>query len=196
MDPAALSMTGSDITQLLVAASDGSAGAMDALLPAVYDRLRTEARRQLRRERDDHTLNTTALVHEAYLKLVDQKRIEWKNRNQFFWVAAQAMRRILVDYARSRARQKRGSGFTLVPIQEAAVASEEQPELLVALDEALKILEKQNERQARVVECRFFAGYSVSETADILDISDRTVKREWAVARTRLFQILKEMMGP
>jgi RNA polymerase sigma factor (TIGR02999 family) len=193
METAALSMTRSDITQLLVAASDGSSGAMNALLPAVYDRLRTEARRQLRREREDHTLNTTALVHEAYLKLVDQKRIEWKNRNQFFWVAAQAMRRILVDYARGRSRQKRGAGFVLVPIQEAAVASAEQPELLVALDEALQILEAQNERQARVVECRFFAGYSVSETADILDISDRTVKREWAVARTRLFQILKEM---
>ncbi|MBO6574338.1 MAG: sigma-70 family RNA polymerase sigma factor [Rhodothermales bacterium] len=193
MEAPTISMTRSDITQLLVAASDGNEGAMEALLPAVYERLRTEARRQLRRERSDHTLNTTALVHEAYLKLVDQKRIQWKNRNQFFWVAAQAMRRILVDYARGRARQKRGAGFTLVPIQEAAVASSEQPEMLVALDEALKLLEQQSERQARVVECRFFAGYSVSETADILEISERTVKREWAVARTRLFQTLQTM---
>ena len=180
----------SDITQMLRAVSEGDERAVDGLLPVVYERLKAEAHRQLLHERKGNTLNTTALVHEVYLKLVDQRDAKWNDRHHFYRVAAQAMRRILVDQARSKLREKRGSGIPNEPLMEAVLAAEEQPEILIALDSALLLLEKKDERQARIVEFRYFGGYSITETADVLGVSERTVKRDWTVARTFLFRII------
>jgi len=176
------------ITRLLVDARRGSQTALDALLPLVYDELQRMAHAQLRAERNDHTLNTTALVHEAYLKLVDQ-RVEWENRAHFFGIASIAMRRILVSYARAHGRQKRGGDAERVPFDErveGGVISTERADEIVALDEALDRLAAIDGRAARVVECRFFGGLSIEETAAALDISPITVKRDWLAAKTWL----------
>ncbi|MCC5941921.1 MAG: sigma-70 family RNA polymerase sigma factor [Balneolaceae bacterium] len=157
-------------------------------LPLVYDELRNLAHRQLRGERPGHTLNTTALVHEAYMKLINNPpEGDWNGRRHFFGIAARAMRQILVNYALMRSRKKRSGSMNLQPFEDEIYLSEEKAEELIVLDEALKELEKLNERQGRVVECRYFAGYNVEETADILGISPATVKRDWTSARAWLF---------
>jgi RNA polymerase sigma factor (TIGR02999 family) len=162
--------------------------AMNDILPLVYNELHRMAARQMRSERDDHTLCTTALVHEAWLELVKLNRMQWQNRGHFLAIAAQAMRRILIDYAVARRRHKRGGGVPLVRLDDAnvlAVATQQDGDLL-ALDEALDRLRSMNLRQASVVECRFYGGLSVEETAEALDISPATVKREWSTARAWL----------
>jgi RNA polymerase sigma-70 factor, ECF subfamily len=175
-----------EVSRLLIAWREGERTALDELFPIVYRELRQIAHRQLRNERRGHTLNTTALVHEAYLKLVKFDRIEWKNRAQFFAIAARAMRRILVDYALSRKRQKRGGGEALLNLEDVVVMIDDRADEMVALNQALERLEAIDPRHTRVIECRIFAGMSVEETADALDLSPATVKRDWAVARAWL----------
>lgn len=175
-----------DTHDVLRRLADGDEGALDELYPLVYDDLRRVARGQLARERPDHTLDTTALVHESYLRLVGSTAIDVDGRAHFLSVAARAMRRILVDHARRKGARKRGGGMvveSLTPTM--AVAVERSPELL-ALDEALERLEQLDLRQSRVVECRVFGGMTVEETAEILDISPATVKRDWTLARAWL----------
>jgi len=174
------------ITQALVELAHGDASAHDRLFPLVYDALRELARRELRRERPDHTLSATALVHEAYLKLVQLERIDWKGRAHFFGVCAPVMRQVLISHARGRNAAKRGAGAPKLPLSDALAVAEERPDELVALDGALTRLEALSPRQARVVEARFFAGLSVEETAAVLGISPATVKREWTAARAWL----------
>jgi RNA polymerase sigma factor (TIGR02999 family) len=181
-----------DVTVLLSELAGGDPDAMDRLLPIVYDQLRDMARRELRRERADHTLGATAIVHEAYLKLVQLDRVSWEGRAHFFGAAAMVMRRVLISYARARNAQKRGSGASRVPLEDVVLAAQERPAELLALDEALERLKALNERQARVVECRFFAGMGIDETAMALGISNATVRRDWAVARAWLNRELSE----
>ena len=161
---------------------------MEHMFVVVYNELRQLAARKLRGERDDHTLSTTALVHEAWLELNKLNRIQWQNRGHFLAVAAQAMRRILIDYAVARRRQKRGGGQVVVSLDDgdALAIAHDRADELVELEEALERLQAINERQAKVVECRFFGGMSVEETADALNVSPATVKREWAIARAWL----------
>lgn len=176
----------SDVTQALVALSDGDRSALDRLLPLVYDQLRRMAERELRHERVDHTLSATALVHEAYLKLAQLDQITWEGRAHFFGACARAMRRILISYARMKKAEKRGAGSEHVSVDNVMVAAGSRPQDLLALDEALEKLESLDERQARVVECRFFAGMGVGDTAEALGISPATVKRDWTLARAFL----------
>ena len=177
------------ITQLLNQWSNGDAEVLDDLMPLVYKELRRQAAGYLRRERSDHTLQPTALINEAYLKLVDQRDVKWQNRAHFFAIAAQAMRRILVDYARERKREKRGGAAENLPIEEAAfVVSKGKSIDLVALDEALTRLAKFDERQARVVELKFFSGLDIDETAAVLGVSNVTVRRDWNMAKAWLHQ--------
>jgi RNA polymerase sigma factor (TIGR02999 family) len=187
---AAMATESQHITQLLRQWSDGRREALDELMPLLYDELRRQARRYLRKERAGHTLQTTALIHEAYLKLVDQNQVEWQNRAHFFGIAAQMMRRILVDYAKTRHRRKRGGAAENLPLEEAAlVAMPAAPEKsidLVALDEALTRLAEFDPRQARVVELRYFSGLDIDETARVLGISNATVRREWNLAKAWL----------
>jgi RNA polymerase sigma factor (TIGR02999 family) len=178
----------SDVTQLLLAWGAGDRSAGDRLLPAVYAELRRQAARAMRREPTEHTLQATALVHEAYLRLVDQRRVVWQNRAHFFGVAAQLMRRILVDHARARHAAKRGGAaqqLTLHDADAAAVSGEERVDVL-ALHEALERLAALDAVQARLVELRYFGGLNIEETAQALDVSPATVKREWAIARAWL----------
>jgi RNA polymerase sigma-70 factor (ECF subfamily) len=175
-----------EVTQLLLDWSDGDQAAFDALMPLVYDELRQMARRYMSRERPGHTLQTTALVNEAYLRLVDQKRVHWQNRAHFFAVASQAMRRILIDYARKQRYAKRGGGAPKISLEEAAVMSQERAADLVALDEALTTLASIDPQQSRVVELRFFGGLTIEETAEVLKLSVDMVKREWATAKAWL----------
>ncbi|NNF58615.1 MAG: sigma-70 family RNA polymerase sigma factor [Rhodothermaceae bacterium] len=183
----------SDVTQLLLDLGEGDPEAMDRLLPIVYDELHRLAHRHRRGERPDHTLNTTALVHEAYLKLVRLDRLQWQNRAQFFALAAQAMRRVLITYAERRRAQKRGGGVHPIPLDENLLLTNQQSEELLALDEALERLKAMSERQHGVVECRFFGGLSVEETAAALGISPATVKRDWALARAWLNRELRTL---
>ena len=176
-----------NITQLLMDWNEGNSEALDKLMPLVYDELHRQAARFLRRERADHTLQTTGLIHEAYLKLVDQREVNWESRTHFFAIAANLMRRILVDYARSRNRDKRGGDLVKLPIEEAEyVAGKEKGINLIALDEALSRLEKIDERQARIVELRYFADLTLEETAKALKISRTTVADDWMVAKAWL----------
>lgn len=176
----------SEVTRILGQMADGDPAAMERLLPLVYEELRELARREMRREREGHTLGATAVVHEAYLRLAELDRITWEGRAHFFGAAAMAMRRVLISYARSRNAQKRGAGAVPVPIEDVVLAARERPEEILALDEALTRLEEVNSRQARVVECRFFAGMNIDETAAALGISNATVRRDWALARAWL----------
>ena len=178
----------SQVTQLLVSWGNGNQQSLEALIPLVYDELRRQARRYLRRERPDHTLQSTALVHEAYVKLIDQRQATWHNRSQFFGVAAQLMRRILVDHARSRGAIKRGAGVTKLAIAEEVAALEMRNVDLISLDASLKQLEQMDPQQARIVELRFFSGLSIEDTADALGISTATVKRDWALAKAWLYR--------
>ncbi|MBA4182404.1 MAG: sigma-70 family RNA polymerase sigma factor [Acidobacteria bacterium] len=177
------------ITQLLKQWSDGKREVLESLMPLVYDELRRQASRFLIKERSNHTLQTTALINEAYLKLINQREVVWQNRAHFYAIAAQAMRRILVDYARQRQREKRGGKAEDLPLEEAiSIVSQEKSVDLVALDNALTRLEKFDERQARVVELRYFSGLSLDETAEVLGVSNVTVRRDWNVAKAWLFQ--------
>jgi len=178
--------TPKSITQLLVAWSDGDQSALDQLVPLVHAELRRLARSYMRRERQGHTLQTTALVNEAYLRLVEQKQVRWQNRAHFMAIAAQLMRRILVDYARRRQYQKRGAGALQVTLSQAeSIAKEDSPDL-VALDEALVSLAEIDPQRSRVVELRFFGGLSIEETAEVLKISPTTVERYWTFAKAWL----------
>ena len=175
----------SDLTELLLAVQGGSPDAVDRLMPLVYDELKALAASYLRVERTDHTLQTTGLVHEAYLKLVDQRRTTWQNRAHFFGIAAQAMRRILVDHARRRQARKRDAGRPVTLDDELAGTGPRSEELL-AVDEALQRLTGLDPRQARIVELRYFAGLSIEETAEAVAVSPATVKREWLSAKAWL----------
>jgi RNA polymerase sigma factor (TIGR02999 family) len=189
-DPPVPPADAAPITDLLLQASGGDAAAIDRLLPVVYDQLHRIAHRALQGERSGHTLGTTGVVHEAYLKLVDQTRVGWRDRAHFFAVAALAMRRILVDYARRHRRAKRGGGASIVTLDDGVVSLDERAENLVALDEALTRLSELNPRLSRVVECRFFGGLTEEEIAEALGVTTRTVKRDWAKARGWLYQEL------
>ena len=172
---------------MLRAWGEGDRAVLDQMLPLVHDELHRQAHRYLRRERDNHTLQTTALINEAYLKLVDQRAVQWQNRAHFFGIAAQAMRRILVDYAKHRNREKRGGAAADLPLEEALfVAATGQSIDLLALDEALTRLALIDEQQARVVELKYFSGLSIEETAEALGISPATVKRDWRMAKAWL----------
>jgi RNA polymerase sigma factor (TIGR02999 family) len=178
-----------DVSSLLCAWSDGDRRALDALTPIVYAELRRLAHRYMRRERADHSLQTTALVNEAYMRLVDYKRMRWQNQAHFFAVCAQLMRRILVERAR-RHNLKRGRGLQHVPLDEAAVVSDDLSVDFVALDDALNALARVDPRKVQVVEMRFFGGLTVDETAVVLKISPVTVRREWSAARIWLYREL------
>lgn len=185
---------GSDVTALLVAWGNGEEAAGGVLIDAVYGELRRLARGYLGRERPGHSLPPTALVHEAYLKLVDQRRVRWQNRTHFFAIAAQQMRRILVDHARARAAAKRGADLT-VPLTGIDVGVDPRAPDLLALDEALNALARIDRRQSQLVELRFFGGLTVEETAAVLGIAPITVKRDWTLARTWLYRELKGRAG-
>ena len=175
-----------DVTQLLADVQNGRPDAASQLMPLVYEELRRLARRQMRRERSDHTLQATALVHEAYFRLVNQPERSWQNRTHFIRIAAQVMRRMLIDHARARLTAKREGGLQRVPLEEPLLFTEEQSDELLALNEALERLAQFDARQSRVVELRFFGGLTVEETAEALGISPKTVKRDWCVARAWL----------
>ncbi len=173
--------------------SGGKQDALDKLMPLVYDELHRQAARFSRKERQGHTLQTTALINEAYLKLIEQQSVNWESRTHFYAIAAQAMRRILVDYARTAHRKKRGGNDIKLPLEEAMlVAAEESPVDLIALDEALNKLGEQDERQARVVELRYFSGLTLEETAEALHISRATVATDWNMAKAWLYRELRK----
>jgi RNA polymerase sigma factor (TIGR02999 family) len=175
-----------EITQLLVAWGDGDEAALEQLTPLVYQQLHRLAHHYLSHERPGHTLQTSALVNEAYVRLIDWKNVQWQNRAHFFGVSAQLMRRILVDFARSRRYEKRGGGKAPLALDEVVLTSGEKSADMVALDEALLSLEKLDARQSRVVELRFFGGLTVAETAEVLKVSEATVRRDWSIARAWL----------
>jgi RNA polymerase sigma factor (TIGR02999 family) len=179
-----------DITALLQAHVAGDATALERLLPRVYDELRRIARNRLRRERDDHTLSATELVHEAFLELLPADGVDWRSRAHFYAVASRAMRNVLVDHAVRRNAAKRGGGEALFSLDEADAATERPLDDLIALSDALARLEQLDARQARVVECRFFGGLSLAETAEALDLSPATVSRDWTFARAWLHREL------
>lgn len=176
-----------EITKLLVASRQGDEEALNKLLPLVYQELRRLAGHYLRRERPDHTLQPTALVHETYLRLIDQN-VSWQNRAHFFGVAAQMMRRILVDHARSRLAAKRGSGGVKISLDDALNLSDERAGDFIALDEALERLAEFDQQKSKIVELRFFGGLSVEETAEVLGIGTATVTRQWKMAKAWLYQ--------
>jgi RNA polymerase sigma-70 factor (ECF subfamily) len=176
-----------EVTNLLRSWGRGGEEAANRLLAAIYDDLHAQAARAMRREGGEHTLQATALVHEAYLRLVDQRHVDWKNRAHFFAIAAQAMRRVLVDHARGRLAEKRGGGIEKVTLSDAAVGSNDDDAIdVLALHDALERLAALDPDQARVVELRYFGGMNIDETADAIGVSAATVKREWAVARAWL----------
>jgi len=178
--------TTENVSQLLVELSNGNHAVVDALLPLIYDELRNLAANYLRRERRDHTLQPTALVHEAYLCLVDQRSVNWQNRAHFFGVAAQLMRRILVDHARAHNAEKRGHDFQKLSLDENIDKADERSAELIALDDALKELAEIDEQKSRIVELRYFGGLTVEETAEVLGVTPVTIKRHWRMAKAWL----------
>ena len=180
------------VTLLLHSWSKGDREALDQLLPLVYEELRRQAARYLRQERPEHTLQATALIHEAYLRLVDQRSVEWQNRAHFFAIAARLMRQILVDHARRHEAAKRGGSVIKVPVEEAAASGAGQDINLVALDAALDKLAEIDAEQSRIVELRYFSGLTIEETAEVMGISAATVKREWQVAKAWLRREINE----
>jgi RNA polymerase sigma-70 factor, ECF subfamily len=180
------------VTQLLADWSQGNLEARDALMPLVYNELRQLAASYLRRERSDHTLQATALVNEAYLRLVEQDNVNWQNRHHFFGAAANLMRRVLVDHARAHVAEKRGSGLPKVALTEAIAMSQEQPADMLALDQSLTRLAALDPQQGRIVELRVFAGLTVEETGEVLGVSPATVKRDWAVAKAWLLREIRK----
>jgi RNA polymerase sigma factor (TIGR02999 family) len=192
MNEPTVSAAATDVTALLVEWSHGDEAALERLLPLIYDECRRIASRQLRREHRQHTLDPTALVHEAYLRLVDQRHASWENRAHFYGVVAQVMRRILVDYARARSAQKRGGSAIFLSLDAAREESScAHIADIVAIDDALERLAARDPDQVRIIELRFFAGFSVEETARILDRSPRTIKREWQLAKAWLYRELQ-----
>jgi RNA polymerase sigma factor (TIGR02999 family) len=185
-----LSPAPEEITRLLQAWSSGDQTALKELTPLVYQELHSLAHRYLGRERQGHTLQTSALVNEAYLRLIDVNQVEWQNRAHFFAVSAQLMRQILVDFARTRKAQKRGSSASHVSLDEALEFSQEKSADLVALDDALNALVALDQRQSKVVELRFFGGLSIEETAEVLKVSPGTIRRDWRMARAWLYREL------
>lgn len=183
-----------EVTQLLKAMRTGDKRAAEKLLPMVYQELHRLARAYMRRERAEHTLQPTALINEAYLRLAKDD-IDWQNREHFIGVAAQVMRRVLVDYARQHNAEMRGGDLKRVELHEEFAISPERIEELISLDEALGLLAKENPRQARIIELRYFGGLSVEQTAAILGIAERSVKRDWALARVWLFRKLRPNIG-
>ena len=184
-----------EVTLLLKQVASGNQEAAARLIPLVYDELHRVARQRLRAERPDHTLQPTALVHEAYLKLVAQRNANWQSRAHFFAVASQLMRRVLVDYARGRLRAKRGGKQVKLPLDKVLIISRGRCDELLALDESLERLSKLDDRQSRIVELRFFGGLSVDEVANVLGVSAKTVKREWSMAKAWLFGELRDRHG-
>jgi len=184
-----MTATDQDVTRLLQDWSGGNQQALAELMPIIYNELRRLAHNYLRRERSDNTLQTTALVHEAYLKLIDQRSVNWQNRAQFFGIAAQAMRRILIDNARRHLAGKRGKGEK-ISLDETALISPAKDESLVALDDALRELESIDQQQSRIIELRYFGGLTIEETAEVMSLSPATIKREWAMARAWLYRAL------
>jgi RNA polymerase sigma factor (TIGR02999 family) len=178
--------TPDEVTQLLLDWSSGDKAAIDKLMPLVYEELRRLAHHYMGRERPGHTLQTTAIVNEAYLQLINQRNVQWQNRAHFFGIAAHLMRRVLADYARSRQYDKRGGGVRQVSLEEAMVVSEERVADMVALDDALNTLAEIDVRKSRIVEMRFFGGLSIEETAEVLGVSPGTVMRDWTMAKAWL----------
>jgi RNA polymerase sigma-70 factor, ECF subfamily len=177
-----------EITQMLLELTDGNEEVVNQILPHIYDELRRLASSYLRRERSNHTLQPTALVHEAYMKLIDQSRVKWQNRAHFFGIAAQVMRRILMDHARKHTAEKRGGDAELLPIEEEIlIVSHDKSAELVALDDALNQLAEMDERKAKIVELRYFGGLSIEETAEVLGVSVPTINREWRMAKAWLY---------
>ncbi len=181
-----------DLTLLLQEAAAGNGDAAEKLLPLIYEQLRAIAQQRMSGERGGHTLQATALVHEAYLKLMGNADAAWASRAHFFHAAAQAMRRILIEHARQRGRLKRGGEFKRQSLERVDLAVEEDPESILALDAAICRLEEKDERAARIVKLRFFAGLSIEETAEAVGLSERTVKREWTYARAWLYRALSD----
>jgi RNA polymerase sigma-70 factor (ECF subfamily) len=181
-----------EVSQLLIDWSSGNKAALDQLIPLVDAELRRLAHQYMRQERPGHTLQTTALLNEAYLRLIDQRHVQWQNRAHFFGIAAQLMRRILIDYARNRRYAKRGGDALKVSLDEAAMVSKDRAAELIALDEALQNLAAIDSRRSRVVELRFFGGLSIEETAEVLNISRNTAIRDWTMARAWLYRELGE----
>ena len=184
-----------ELSQLLRDWSNGDHAALDKVMPVVYQELRRLARHYMRRERADHTLQTTALVNEAYLRLADYKKMRWQSRTHFFAVSAQVMRRILVEHARSRNFAKRGGGVQKVELDETAFVSAGRSAEVIAVDEALSELESWDARKGRIVELRFFGGLSIEETAEVLKVSPTTVQREWRSAKAWLYKAISEGGG-
>ena len=185
-----------DVTQLLIAWSDGDADALDKLAPIVYGELHRMARRYMSRERSEHTLQPTALVHEAYVRLTNQQLPQWQNRAHFFAVAAQLMRQILVDHARAHRADKRGGGACKLTMEEAEQSPQKVDVDVIALDDALKTLSELDVQQGKVVELKFFGGLSIEETAEVLGVSASTVKRDWITARAWLHRELDRSAAP
>lgn len=183
-------MSESSITELLLAVTAGAPGAVDRLMPAVYQELRLLARHHRLRWRDERAPGTVSLVHEAFLKLVDQNRVQWESRAQFFYLASRAMRSVLIDNSRHFQRQKREGARDRVPLEDEMLVSEARGEEILALDDALVRLAAADDQLARIVECRFFGGLTIDETAEALRISPATVKRGWTTARAWLFREL------
>jgi len=181
-----------EVTQLLMAWNEGDQSALERLIPLVHAELHRIARRYMRNERAGHTLQTSALINEAYMRLIDAQQVHWQNRAHFFGIAAQLMRRVLVDFARSRGYKKRGGGALQVSLDETMVITKERGEDLVALDEALSALSELDERKGRVVEMRFFGGLSEKEIAEALTVSQETVRRDWRLAKSWLRRRLSE----
>jgi RNA polymerase sigma factor (TIGR02999 family) len=188
----AMDSSSHEVTRMLLDWSRGDQQALDRLMPLLYDELRLIARRYLRRERQDHTLQTTALVHEAFIRLIDQQQVSWQNRAHFFAIAAQMMRRILVDHARGQQADKRGGEAPKLSLDEAMDVAEQQAVDLIALDDALSTLTRLDAQQCRIVELRYFGGLTVEETAEALRISPATVKREWSMAKAWLHRELSK----
>ncbi len=180
-----------EITQMLVAAAQGEGAALDEVFSSMYPRLRELAKSRRRGWHGDNTMDTTALIHEAYLKVASSGNARYKNRGHFFAVAAQAMRQILINYAEKKGAQKRGGGASAVTLHDKDIVTDEAMDEILTLNEALAKLEAMSPRQARVVECLFFAGFGVEETAEALEISPATVKRDWAAARAWLYREMR-----
>lgn len=186
------SISPQEVTQLLADWGRGDKSAFDKLFPLVHEELRRIAQRQMSHERPGHTLQATALVNEAYLKLAGNEGFEWRDRAHFYAVCAQVMRHVLIDHARAHARDKRGGGAVQVSLNDAIALSEQRAEELVALDEALRSLEHRDPQKGRIVEMRYFGGLSIEETAEVLDISPRTVRREWRRSKAWLYRMISE----